>query len=116
MTDKEKKLIEAYIPHPRDPELGFDEYYVRDTADRIRKVYITDIWPHEDAETYGVREVSTGHRIDAGWGSEWIGFYKYVLYDNKEDCKNNSHLLYNDWEHLRELQQKEAPDFYGRRE
>nr|DAU80454.1 MAG TPA: hypothetical protein [Caudoviricetes sp.] len=28
MTEREKQLIEAYIPSPRDPELGLMQYYV----------------------------------------------------------------------------------------
>ena len=107
MTDRQRQLISAYIPNPRDPELGFDEYYVCDTAGRIRKVKIRDIFPHDEDSTYGVFEVSSGRRIDAGFGSPWVGFYKYALYDNKEDCKNQTHLLYNGWEELRKIQEED---------
>ena len=110
MTDREKQLIAAYLPHPRDPELGFNEYYVRDTADRIRKVEIREINPCDDELSYVVYEVSSNRRIDAGYGSPWIGFRKHALYDNKEDCKTQAHLLYNGWEELRELQEKEMEE------
>ena len=107
MTDTEKQLIEAYLPHPRDPELEFDEYYAMDTAWKVRKVRVVEFLPHEDYTTYGVVESSTGKHIDAGYGSRWIGFRKAALYDNKEDCKNMEHSLYDGWEELRRIQQEE---------
>lgn len=108
MTDRERQLIEAYLPHPRDPELRDGEYYVKDSAFRVRKVWIRDILPHDDTLTYGVYEVSTGNRIDAGYCSEWIGHRMGALYDNRQDCKDWTHEMYDGWEHLRALQQKEA--------
>jgi len=108
MTDRQRQLISYYLPHPRDPKLGFNEYYVRDVADRIRKVEVREILPYDNETTYGVYEVSSGRRIDAGYSSPWVGFRKYALYDNKEDCRDQSHLLYDGWEELRELQEKEG--------
>ena len=96
MTDRQRQLIEAYLPHERDMELGDFEYYVLDTNDRVRKVKIRAILPHGDYITYGVYEVSSGRRIDAGWGSENIGFRKANLYDNKEDCKQQAHLMFDE--------------------
>lgn len=107
MTPTDTAYIEAYLPNPRDPELAFDEYYVMDTAWKVRKVRVVDILPHEDYTTYGVVESSTGKHIDAGYGSPWIGFRKAALYDNKEDCKNMEHSLYDGWEELRRIQQEE---------
>ena len=109
MTDKQRQMIADYLPHPRDPELAFGEYYVKDTADRVRKARITTILPGElfEDNTYLVREVSTGKRIDAGYGDDWHGFTKAKLYDNKQDCKDETHYFYSDWEDLRELQMKE---------
>ena len=69
-------MIESYLPHPRDPELGQDEYFVLDTAGRVQHVRLTDIFPGrpgEDAE-YGVRRVSDGMRIDSGYGDPFRGF------------------------------------------
>ena len=108
MTERERQLISVYLPNPRDPELEFNQYYVRDTADRIRKVEVRNILPHENEMSYGVYEVTSGRRIDAGYGSQYIGFRKHALYDNKEDCKSQTHLLYNNWEYLRELQERET--------
>ena len=110
MTDRERKMIEAYLPHQRDTELGVDEYYVLDTAGRARKVYVRDIMPDKDKMTYGVYEVSTGKRIDAGYGSPFVGFTKAQMYDNKPDCKDQTHLIYDGWEELRELQVSEVSE------
>lgn len=107
MTDRQRELIKAYLPHPRDPELKDGEYYVLDTAWRVRKVEVRDLLPHKDYVTYGVYEVATGRRIDAGWGDVWIGFLKSDMYDNKEDCRNMEHSMYEDWEQLRSLQEQE---------
>lgn len=107
MTDRQKQMIEAYLPSPPDPELGFNEYYVLDKADRVRKVRIRDILPNGDHVTYGVAEVSTNRRIDAGWDSEFIGFRMCALYDNKQDCRDQTHMMYDSWEYLRQLQREE---------
>ena len=29
------------------------------------------------------------------------------LYDNKEDCRHREHDMYDDWEHLRKIQEEE---------
>ena len=110
MTDRERQLIEAYLPHPRDPELRDGEYYVKDSAFRVHKVEIRTIFPGDidGAAEYDCYEVSTGNRIDPGWGSPWRGFRKCYLYDNRQDCKDWTHEMYDGWEHLRVLQQKEA--------
>lgn len=107
MTEREKQLIAGYLPNPRDPELQEDEYYVRDSAGRVRKVYVRDIWPHDESTEYGVYEVGTGRRIDAGYGDLFRGFRKGHMYDNREDCRNHEHEMYDGWEELREIQQEE---------
>ena len=65
MTDHERKMIEAYIPHEPDPDLEDGEYYVMDTGGRVQKVRVTNILPGRlgEEETYGVVEVSSGRRI-----------------------------------------------------
>lgn len=107
MTDRQKQMIDAYLPSPPDPTLDFDEYYVLDKAGRVRKVRMRDILLHGDDTTYGVVEVSTGRRIDAGWDSEYIGFRMSALYDNKQDCRDQTHMMYDGWEYLRRLQREE---------
>ena len=117
MTDREKQMIDAYLPHPRDPELDVDEYYVQDTAGRIQKVSVTDIFPDivHDTTTYGVRRASDGKVIDAGYGDPFIGFSMGCMYDNKQDCRDRTHGVFDGWERLRELQQKEAEQCPRRR-
>lgn len=114
MTDREKQMIASYLPNPPDEDRTVNEYFVLDTGGRVRKVYITDIFPsgdiHDDRSTYGVCESSTGRRVDAGYGSIFHGFRMGRMYDNREDCRNMTHEMYDGWERLRELQRKEAQD------
>lgn len=105
MTDREKMMIEAYIPSPPDETLGFDEFYVRDKAGRVRRVMVVEILPHKNTMTYGVIESGSYRRIDAGNGSDFVGFTRGQLYDNRNDCRNNTHDWVDDWERLRALQQ-----------
>lgn len=111
MTDREQQMIEAYIPSPRDETLGFGEYYylqTTSTGDRVIRVTVHDILPHEDGTEYGIYQ---GHRrIDAGYDDWSRGVRMHDLYDNREDCKNFTHMMYDGWEHLRELQRREATE------
>lgn len=106
MTERQRQMIEGYIPNPRDPELGDDDFYILDPYDRVQKVYITDINPGRMNEgvRYGVRYSSTGKKYG---GSDYGNTYMSQLYDNKEDCRNQTHMLFEGWEELRELQRKE---------
>ena len=107
MTDREKELIEAYIPSPRDTTLGDFEYYAQDLNGRIQRVEITDIFPTADGGTlYRVVQTNSRHRVK-GW-CDYDAYAMSDLYDNKQDCKDETHLGYNYWERLREIQQKEA--------
>ena len=107
MTDREKQLIEAYIPSPRDTTLGDFEYYAQDTSGRIQKVEITDILPTANGETlYGVVQANSRRRVK-GW-RDYDAFSMSDLYDNKQDCKDDTHLGYNYWERLREIQRKDG--------
>lgn len=106
MTEREKELIEAYIPSPRDTALGDFQYYAQDLSGRIQKVEITDICPRANGETvYRVVQADTRKRVK-GW-RDYDGFAMSDLYDNKQDCKDETHLGYSYWERLREIQQKE---------
>lgn len=108
MTDREKQLIEAYIPSPRDPELEMFEYYAKDTADRIHKVRITNIYDFQDKSYFAVCEVNSGKRVVCEYGDPYFkGFRMQYLYDNKDDCRNNTHFGYDEWEKLREIQMEE---------
>ena len=109
MTDREKLMIETYLPHPKDPALGWDEYYVQDTAGRVQHVRLTDVFPGKPGQEieYGVRRVSDNRYIDCGLG-DFRGFTMADLYDNKQDCKDRTHGGYSFWEHLRHVQKVEA--------
>lgn len=113
MTDRQRQMIDYYLPHARDPELEDGEYYVRDGAGRVRKVYVRDIWLHDESTEYGVYEVGTGRRIDAGYGNPFRGFRMGEIYDNREDCRNHEHDMFDGWELLREIQSEEADKWTG---
>lgn len=114
MTDREKQMIASYLPNPPDEDRTANEYFVLDTGGRVRKVYVSDILPtggpYNDITTYGVYESSTGRRVDAGYGSIFYGFRKGRMYDNRTDCRNMTHEMYDGWERLRELQRKESQE------
>lgn len=113
MTDRQRQMIEAYIPSPPDPELDFGEYYMLDSADRVIRVRAYSIATGDnDAE---IREVITvGARPHpvynamgeygriAGW------YYMRALYDNKQDCRDSTHMMFDRWEQLRQIQKKEC--------
>lgn len=107
MAEMQKKQIEAYIPHPRDTTLGEGEYYWADSADRVQRVRVREIMPGciGESETYGCVYVSTGRRV-----RDYMGLYGNVhkgdLYDNKEDCRDRTHVAVEWWEQLREVQEE----------
>ena len=107
MTDREKRLIEGYIPNPRDPDLIDGQYYYNHNG-RIIKVFPLDILPHDEGIEYGCYQLRGGQLqwIDtAGYGSPCRGCRKANLYDNKQDCRDDTHLLYDNWEDLRRVQE-----------
>lgn len=108
MTEREKQCIEVYIPSPRDPSLGDFEYFAKDVNDRIQRVEVTDIFPHGEENYYGVVQTNTRKRVKS-W-RDYGTFAMSDFYDNKEDCKNDTHPLCNYWEKLREIQQAEESE------
>ncbi len=109
LTDRQKQLIESYIPSHRDESLDRDEYYVLYSGrskEYIRKVRICTFLPHGDSIEYGVRDVKSNAWVDAGYGTPFRGWRMAALYDNKEDCKNQTHCMYANWEDLRKIQQE----------
>lgn len=105
MTDREKYMIEYYIPSPRDETLDDNEYYIKaEYSGRVHKVYISDICPDilHDRTLYGVRYSATGKRFykDENYGTVQMS----ELYDNKQDCKEQTHLFYDAWERLRGIE------------
>lgn len=109
MTDRERLMIQEYLPNPPDPTLEFDEFYFLQN-NRVIRVYALDCFPHKDDTCYGLytKRGSRLVRVDEGWGDPFHGAYRHELYDNKEDCRNQTHSWFDRWEELRELQQKEA--------
>lgn len=109
MTDREKELIAAYIPSPRDTTLGDFEYYVKDLSGHVQRVEITNILPlldDNDETIYLVVQSATRKRVK-GW-QKYGGFTMGYLYDNRQDCKDCTHNCFSRWERLREIQQREA--------
>lgn len=107
MTDHERQMIAAYLPTPRDPDLKEFEYYVMDNFEHIQRVYICDINPGKECTVYGVRYSSTGYKFRGGIGGGYGTTYMSELYDNKPDCRKQTHMCYNNWEYLRRLQEVE---------
>ena len=114
IDERTRQMIAAYIPNPRDPDLGPEEYYYRQSTARgeqVIKVRITNIFPGQPGQPmeYGISQIrSDGPRwVDVGWGSPFRGAYLSQLYDNKQDCRDQTHQWVEDWERLREIQAKE---------
>ena len=114
MDGRTRERINEYLPHPPDPELGFGEYYYRQSTmqgEKVIKVLVMSIFPGElhqptEHEIYQIR--SDGLRwVDVGWGDRLRGAYMSQLYDNKEDCRNQTHPWVEDWENLRRIQREE---------
>ena len=115
MDDRTRQLIEWYFPNHPDPELGFNEYYYRQSTmqgEKVIKVRVTSIFPGErhQPEEYEIYQIwGDGLRwVDVGWGDHCRGAHKSELYDNKQDCRDQTHQWAENWEELREIQMKEG--------
>jgi hypothetical protein len=113
MEERTALMIREYLPHDPDPSLEFGEYYyLQSTAsgERIIRVYALDILPHRDGTEYGIyqRRGCTMVRIDSGWNDPNRGVHKSQLYDNRTDCKDQTHSWVENWEDLRSIQRKEV--------
>lgn len=116
MTERQRQMIAAYIPSDPDPELGFAEYYMTDAADRVIRVSASRIAYNADDERE-IRQVFTvskrphpvfGGRGECARNPGW--YYLRALYDNKQDCRDDTHWMYDNWERLRDLQWKERQE------
>ena len=107
-------MIEAYLPNPPDPSLEMSEYYfLRCTSggDKVIRVFALDILPCRDGTEYGLyqRRGSRMCRVDArGDGDRCRGVPMSALYDNYQDCRAQTHWMYDRWELLREKQRAEG--------
>ena len=107
MNDMTELLIRQYLPHPPDPTLKQDEYFVMDHAGRIRRVMIYG-WRRRGTSALFVAEVrlsKTGEYFANRRHPDGC-FPMADLYDNYADCAALTHYGVNRWEWLRE-QQKE---------
>ena len=113
MHERTRMMIEAYIPSPPDPTLGFNEYYYLQSTwggDRVIRVHVSDIYPYRDGTEYGIYQSRGGRdvRIDVGYGDPFRGARMCDLYDNKQDCRDRTHSMYDGWQSLRAAQEKEG--------
>lgn len=104
MTERQQKMIESYLPNARDESLEAGEYYYKRDDGKVFKVYVTDIIPGDNGTLYGCRYSGTRQRVHTCY--TWDGIPMRHLYDNKQDCRDDAHLLCDYWEELRELQNK----------
>ena len=113
MTERDREEIEYYIPHEPDPTLEPGEYYYLQYTtggERVIRVFALDILPHHDGTEYGIYQQRGGRLawIDAGYGDPNRGVRMGDLYDNKEDCKAQTHCGAEWWPGLREIQKHEV--------
>lgn len=116
MTDRTRDQIAYYLPHDPDPTLEENEYYYLQYTNgatgnpRVIRVYALDILPHKDGVEYGLYQMKGARlqRVDTGWGNPSRGAPMGDLYDNKQDCKDQTHGAVSWWQGLREEQKKEA--------
>lgn len=111
MDDLTRRMIEAYLPSPPDPTLKPNEYYYRQSTlggDRVIRVFALDVYPCRDGTEYGIYQNRGGQlrRIDVGYGDPFRGARMNELYDNKQDCIDQTHMMADDWERLREIQRE----------
>lgn len=115
MDERTRTQIEWYLPHDPDPALDAEEYYyLQWTAGatgepRVIRVFALDIFPRKNSVEYGIyqRRGNQLFRIDAGYGDSFRGVTMGDLYDNKQDCKDQTHGGVYWWPELREAQRKE---------
>lgn len=72
IDDRTRQMIEWYLPNPPDPELGFGEYYYRQSTmkgEQVIKVKVTGIFPGEmhQPEEYEIYQIRSDGAV--GWMS-----------------------------------------------
>ena len=114
MTEREKQEIEYYLPGDPDESLEDGEYYYlqnKTGTERVIRVFPLDVFPMKDGVQYGIYTRKGGRLcwVDTGWGDRIHGVCRGDLYDNKEDCKNQTHMGISWWESLRKIQREVQP-------
>ena len=112
LTEREVQLIKGYLLHRKDQSLRFGEYYWLDNSNRVQKVYIQNILPHDDYTLYSLRYSATGKSAHVSDDFYNDGVTMSRLYDNKQDCRDMAHICYDNWEHLRKRADEEGFDDY----
>ena len=112
MDDRTRMMMETYLPHQRDKSLQNGEYYWQAPNGRVYRVLALDVLPTRDGIEYGLYREVGGRtlRVDAGYDDPFKGVSKAELYDNREDCRDATHTIFDGWEKLRELQEEEERD------
>lgn len=117
MTDRERQMIAAYLPNPPDPTLEEGEYYFKQSTmggERIIRVFALDVLPYHDGTEYGLYQNYGGRMrwVDGyGLADRDRGVRKGKLYDNRQDCADDTHWFFDDWEELRKLERDpSSPD------
>lgn len=116
IDERTKEMISYYIPNPPDPTLPDGAYYwLQYTAGetgkpRVLVVYPLDILSRHEGTEYGIYQQRGGRlcRIDAGYGDPYRGVRMYDLYDNKQDCIDQTHMGEDSWESLRRIWRQET--------
>ena len=110
MDDRTRQMIAAYLPNQPDPTLEDGEYYFKQSTmggERIIRVFALDVLPHEDGVEYGLYQRHGGQMrwVDGyGLGDRERGARKAKLYDNRQDCIDDTHWGCDWWEELRKAQ------------
>ena len=113
MTDRERDAIAYYLPHDADPSLECGEYYYLQYTrnnPRVIRVFALDILPVKDGTEYGIYQRHGGRLqwVDTGYGDHCRGCRMGDLYDNKDDCRDQTHGAVENWPYYRHLQQEEG--------
>lgn len=107
-------MIEEYLPHPPDPELEDGQYYFKQSTmsgERVIKVFPLDVLPHHDGTEYGLYQQRGGQLVwvdGCGMDDRSRGVRFGYLYDNRQDCADQTHWFFDDWEQLRREQREES--------
>ena len=100
MTDVERRAI--LLPHGRDADLEPGWYWYRHN-DRVIKVCPMEVLPSDSPE-HEVEFVVYARRGARLYPIETaLPVTMGLLYDNKDDCREGTHDLFDDWERLRAL-------------
>lgn len=112
MADAETlRQIGAYLPNSRDGTLAHGEYfYLKDTSDggRVIRVEVRGVMSCEDGVEYDIyqRVGRRALRVDP-YNDPHRGVRKADLYDNRCDCRRQTHPAVDWWEQLRQAQREE---------